>query len=195
MNRKYAARMAFACLVIGAAMFVLDGAVSAEDEVKQLKLGDPAPALQLAEWLQGGPVSLADGKGSKVYVIEFWATWCPPCRVTIPHLTELYKKYKDQGLEVVAITDEDPEYVKEFLTGQGEKLGYPVAVDRDQLTAIAYMLGVNVNTIPHAFVVDAKGKLVWHGNPMNGLEDAVKQHLPKKDKVSSSTNAPGGNDV
>lgn len=195
MIRKYVFHVAFGCLAIVAAVFVMAGAAKAEDEVKALKLGDPAPALQLAEWLQGGPITLADGKGSKVYVVEFWATWCPPCRVTIPHLTELYKKYKDQGLEVVAITDEDPEYVKEFLAEQGEKLAYPVAVDRDQLTAIAYMLGVNINTIPHAFVIDANGKLVWHGNPMNGLEDAVKEHLPKKDGTPSRVKTPGGSEA
>lgn len=195
MSRKYATHISALCVAIVTAVFVMAGAVKADDEVKELKLGDPAPALQLAEWLQGGPITLADGKGSKVYVVEFWATWCPPCRVAIPHLNELYKKYKDQGLEVVAITDEDPEYVKEFLTEQGQKMVYPVAVDRDQLTAIAFMSGVNVNTIPHAFVVDAKGKLVWHGNPMNGLEDVVKQHLPKKDKTPSSTQTPAGNEV
>lgn len=195
MNRTYVTHAIALCVAIVTAVFVVAGTVKADEEVKELKLGDAAPALQLAEWLQGGPVTLAEGKGSKVYVIEFWATWCPPCRVAIPHLNELHKKYKDQGLEVVAITDEDPEYVKEFLTEQGSKMVYPVAVDRDQLTAIAYMLGVNVNTIPHAFVVDTKGKLVWHGNPMNGLEDVVKQHLPKKDKAPSNTQTPVGNEV
>ncbi|MCC6487251.1 MAG: TlpA family protein disulfide reductase [Candidatus Hydrogenedentes bacterium] len=195
MNRKYAKSLKIAVLAIATVAFVAVGVVKAEDEVKVLKLGDPAPALQVAEWLQGGPIALNEGKGSKIYVVEFWATWCPPCRVTIPHLTELYKKYKGQGLEVVAITDEDPEYVKEFLTEQGDKLAYPVAIDRDQLTAIDYMLGVNVNTIPHAFVIDAQGKLVWHGSPLNGLEEAVKQHLPKKDKAPSRAKAPSGNEV
>ncbi|MCC6696684.1 MAG: TlpA family protein disulfide reductase [Candidatus Hydrogenedentes bacterium] len=192
---KYVFHGAFACLAIVATVFALAGAVKADEEVKELKLGDPAPALQLAEWLQGGPIALSEGKGTKVYVVEFWATWCPPCRVAIPHLNELYKKYKDQGLEVVAITDEDPEYVKEFLTEQGPKMVYPVAVDRDQLTAIAYMLGVNINTIPHAFVIDSNGKLVWHGNPMNGLEDAVKQHLPKTDRTPSRVKTPGGSEA
>ena len=195
MSRKFATHIAALCVAIVTAVFVMAGAVKAEDEVKELKLGDPAPALQLAEWLQGGPITLAEGKGSKVYVVEFWATWCPPCRVTIPHLTELYKKYKDQGLEVVSKTEEEPEYIKTFLIEQGDKMAYPVAIDRDQLTTVAYMLGVNVNTIPHAFVIDSNGKLVWHCNPLSGLEDAVKQHLPKKDKSPSRTEASGGNEV
>ena len=195
MNRKYSKNIEIAILAIVAVAFVAVGVVKAEDEVKELKLGDPAPALQVAEWLQGGPIALNEGKGSKIYVVEFWATWCPPCRVTIPHLTELYKKYKDQGLEVVAITDEDPDYVKTFLEEQGDKMVYPVAVDRDQLTSIAYLLGVNINTIPHAFVIDSNGKLVWHGNPMGDLEEVVKQHLPKKGKDTPGKAKPGASSV
>src|SRR5437588_12539911 len=58
-----------------------------------LSVGDPAPKLQVKEFVKGDPVKELE-KG-KVYVVEFWATWCGPCRATIPHLTELAKEHKD----------------------------------------------------------------------------------------------------
>ncbi|MEW6159787.1 MAG: TlpA disulfide reductase family protein, partial [Verrucomicrobiota bacterium] len=63
-----------------------------------LKLGNPAPKLQTGKWVQGEPVK--EFEKGKVYVVDFWATWCGPCKATIPHLNELYQKFKDKGLMV-----------------------------------------------------------------------------------------------
>ena len=149
-------------------------------------LGDPAPALQIAEWVKGKPVDLAAGKGKRVYVVEFWATWCPPCRASIPHLTDLQKKFKDKDVTVVGITDEKSPVVKKFLTAMGDKMDYTVALDSENKTAEGYMGAFGINGIPHAFVVDREGRLVWHGHPMSGLDKVVEQVAAGKFDITIS---------
>ncbi len=176
-----------AAVLVAAAGFIPFTEARAEVEVKQLKLGDPAPKLDIGEWIQGGPVTVASEADKKVRVVEFWATWCPPCRESIPHLNELYKKYRDKGLDLVAITSEDPEHVKSFVKERGDKMVYPVAVDKDFMTATAYMLGFNQEYIPYAFVVDTNGKIVWHGYPLDEeLVTVIEKNLPKREAQSTS---------
>ena len=64
-----------------------------------LKVGDPAPPLKATKWVQGSEVASLE-KG-KVYVVEFWATWCGPCIVMMPHLGDLQREYKNQGVTII----------------------------------------------------------------------------------------------
>jgi thiol-disulfide isomerase/thioredoxin len=121
------------------------------------ELGDAAEPLQIAAWVKGKPVDLAAGKGKQVFVIEFWATWCGPCRESIPHLTELQKQFKDKGVVFIGITDEKTEVAKKFVEKMGAKMDYTVAVDAGK-TSKGYMEAYGVNGIPNAFVVDKAGK-------------------------------------
>src|SRR5215510_7930870 len=100
------------------------------------QLGDPAPALQISDWVKGDPLDLAEAKGKQVVVVEFWATWCGPCRVSIPHLTELQKKFKDVAF--VGVSNEDPDTVKKFVTKMGDQMDYAVAVDKEDKTSDGY---------------------------------------------------------
>ena len=94
-----------------------------------LKLGDPAPKLQVAKWVQGEPVTQFET--GKVYVVEFWATWCGPCKVSIPHLNELSQKFKDKGVVVIGqdCLEEDESLVAPFVKKMGTNMTYRVALD------------------------------------------------------------------
>lgn len=130
------------------------------------KLGDPAPPLSVKEWVKGDAVRLEALKGKRAAVIEFWATWCPPCRTSIPHLTELQQKYKD-AVVIVGISDEEASAVKPFVERMGDKMKYTIAIDDKHKTNDAYMGAFGLSGIPTAFIVDKSGAVVFHGHPMD----------------------------
>ena len=160
-------------LIVALVSLICPGLVVGQED-QGGELGMPAPQLSISQWIKGGPVDLAQGQG-KIYVVEFWATWCPPCRTSIPHLTELQRKFKDQGVVIIGISTEEAEKVAVFVEKMGEKMDYTVAVDDQGFTTKAYMDPFGIDGIPHAFVVDKEGKLVWQGHPMTGLDEALVQ--------------------
>jgi thiol-disulfide isomerase/thioredoxin len=139
-----------------------------------LDLGDPPPALTV-DWLSGGPYTLKDGKGKNVFVLHFWATWCGPCRKSLPELTALQHKYKDKGLVVIGINvgNESESTVKKFLKDIGDKVDFSVALDKREATAGVYMLPLGVQGIPFSCVIDRDGVLAWYGSPFEGLNNVV----------------------
>jgi thiol-disulfide isomerase/thioredoxin len=143
-----------------------------------LDLGEPAPALK-ADWIRGGPHDIKAGKGKNVFVLEFWATWCGPCRMSMPHLSELQKKYKDKGLVVigVAMSEEPASLIKSFLSQMGDKVAFPIALDKNNETARAYMMALGVQAIPYSFVIDKDGLLAWHGSPFGEIDQVIEQCL------------------
>ena len=157
------------------------------------EVGDPAAPLHIAEWVKGQPVDLAAVKGQKIVVVEFWATWCPPCRASIPHLTELQRKYKDKGVLFIGISTEKPAVVKPFVTQMGAQMDYTVAIDQDFKTSEGYMEAYGIEGIPHAFIVDKMGRVAWVGHPMDGLDQTLELILAGKyDPLLPKKRARGG---
>lgn len=166
--------------------FIMIGALMLGSAVSGIsaELGEPAAALQISEWVKGAPVDLAALKGKKVAVVEFWATWCPPCRQTIPHLTKLQKKFKD--VVFVGISGEKPDFVKSFVKKQADDMDYGVAIDKDDKTSEGYMGAYSVDGIPHAFIVDLQGRVVWHGHPMGDLEKVLEEVVAGKFDIAKT---------
>ena len=136
-------------------------------------IGSQAPKLQIEHWIKGNPVDLAKADEKKIHVIEFWATWCGPCRDSIPHLTELQGKYKSKGVTVIGITDEPKATVERFVRRQDKKMDYTVAIEKGDTMSQAYMRAYGQTGIPATFVVDQKDRIVWVGHPKNGLDDVI----------------------
>lgn len=142
-------------------------------------LGDKAPTVVVNEWITTKPPVLPGQPGSEknVYVVEFWATWCGPCKVSIPHLAKMHEKLKDKGVVVIGLSNEEPETIQGFIK-KGTKMPYHVASYEEDSDTAKWMEGVQ--GIPQAYVVDQKGLVVWAGHPMDGLDAVVEKVLTGK---------------
>jgi cytochrome c biogenesis protein CcmG, thiol:disulfide interchange protein DsbE len=114
--------------------------------------GNLAPDFTLTD-LDGHKLTLSDYRG-KVVLLDFWATWCGPCRTEIPHFVEMQNKYGPQGFQVIGISmDDDAKPVHGF--AQQYKLNYPIAVGDDKLAdRFGGVMGLPVN-----FIIDRQGRI------------------------------------
>ena len=121
-----------------------------EKLIKQTLLDRPAPAFT-ASGLDGtASFTLTDLRG-RVVLIDFWATWCGPCTTQFPHLNQWHKQYASAGLQIVALSDEEPDLVREYVAA--EKLAYPIGLDPNERIRAAYL----VPGIPTTVVIDKTG--------------------------------------
>ncbi|MGC4043063.1 MAG: redoxin domain-containing protein [Armatimonas sp.] len=145
-----------------------------QDKASQgiLRAGVPSPGLEAATWIRGKPASFL---GDRVTVVEFWATWCGPCKKAIPELTELAHKYKGFARFIgVSVRESDvpvkpgeasiPERVRAFVKSQGAKMAYDIAMDSaDGRLTRSWLVAAAQETIPATFVIDREGRIAWIG--------------------------------
>jgi serine/threonine-protein kinase len=146
---------------------------TATARAQRLVVGDQAPKLDVKSFDKGEPIATLEH--GKFYVVEFWATWCGPCRVSIPHLTELQKKHPDVAFIGVSVWEHDQNAVKPFIDTMGDQMAYRVAVDAipenadasDGIMATNWMKAAGQGGIPTAFIIDKGGRIAWIGHPMS----------------------------
>jgi len=152
-----------------------------------IKSGDPAPPLQIAEWLKGAPITRLEP--GKLYLVEFWATWCGPCIGNIPHLNAMQAKHAKDGLVVIGFTNPDVaagettarkenntlQQVRDFVARRTD-MNYHVAYDLPNKATYLSLMGSKRSGIPHAFLFGRDGRLAVDFHPYY-LDDAIQQVL------------------
>jgi len=172
MNRKLALVL---CAATAIAMPLSTTALAQADSTEQpaehrpkLWVGDKAPELVVSDWIKGEPVEQFE-KG-KVYVVEFWATWCGPCIAGMPHLSEVQKRLGDKGVTIISVSSEDRsntlEATRKMTKEKGDTMAYTVAFDAGRVANAAWMQPAEQRGIPASFVVDKEGKIAFIGHPM-----------------------------
>ena len=157
-----------------------------------LAAGSTAPALSVEKFLKGEAVSSFEP--GKVYVLEFWATWCGPCIRAMPHVSKLQKEHPEIIVIGVAGFERAPDAagmekkVQEFLDGRGSDVGFRIALDTDGSMAQEWMNAAKRRTIPTSMVVGKDGKVAFVGSPNAELDAAVIAALGK-DPADPATKA------
>jgi thiol-disulfide isomerase/thioredoxin len=156
---------------IGLLVAILTGVVVSTARAESLGIGDPAPKLDVKSFVKGDAVS--ELEPGKLYVVEFWATWCGPCKATIPHLTELQKKHPEITFIGVSVYEKSQDKVKPFVEEMGDKMNYRVAIDSvgkdakgaEGAMAKSWMQAASQEGIPTAFIINKESKIAWIGHP------------------------------
>jgi len=118
-------------------------------------MGKPSPDFSLMD-VSGQLRNVAEWQG-KVLVINFWATWCPPCLEEIPHFVRLQDKYSDQGLQFVGIALEGVDEVLGFAKEQG--INYPLLVGEQEVIKLANKFGNRIGGLPYTVILDRSGNI------------------------------------
>ncbi|WP_171005525.1 TlpA disulfide reductase family protein [Bacillus sp. E(2018)] len=148
-----------------------------EEENTGLQRGDTAPAFSLRT-LEGKQVDLKDYRGQKV-IVNFWATWCPPCREEMPEMEKFYKDYKNKGVEILAVnleysetnTEKVSKFVKEY------NLSFPIPLDEKNTIGKQF----RAVSIPTSYFIDEKGLIKnSHIGPMD--YELMKDEINKMNK-------------
>jgi len=152
------------------------------------RLGESAPAIEVEHWVKSPGMdregafdavsALDDGR---IYVFDFWATWCAPCIASFPTLSEMQENHADDGLVIVGVSPEPLPLVVQFMQRkagnqtQYDRMGFHVAVDADDSIRNSLLPPELREEIPMAAIVDRSGRLVYTGYTNEGFEGIVAQ--------------------
>ncbi|MDA9463085.1 TlpA disulfide reductase family protein [Bradyrhizobium sp. CCBAU 53415] len=159
-----------------------------------LGLESPAPPIKVENWLRGQP--LTSFQPGKVYIVEFWATWCAPCVAALSDLAQLQEKYRDSGVEVLGIAARERAQTAEearskldaWLTEKLPNLNYRVGFDYTREMDKLWMDSSFSVGIPTSFVVDRDGHIAFIGSPTQ-LEDVLPKILTGSWRISDEAKA------
>ena len=145
-------------------------------DMGNVKVGELAPDFSSPD-LSDHSIALSSYRGQKVVLMDFWATWCGPCRMAMPGLQELQEKFKDHGLEILSINQgETAEQVRNFI--QRKKYSFHVILDQDGAIGGQY----GVRGIPTLVLVDKKGVVQWLRVGYSENDDELRQLLERLTK-------------
>ncbi|ARF15447.1 thiol-disulfide oxidoreductase ResA [Sporosarcina ureae] len=139
-----------ALLLILAAIMIY--AITSKDKVKVLAEGDTAPDFELVD-LEGNKHRLSDYKGQGVF-LNFWGTWCPPCKKEMPHMEDLYKDFEAKGVHILTVNVGEPK-VKIELFRDDMNLSFPMLWDKNKTVMDLY----NIKPLPTTFLINSEGKI------------------------------------
>lgn len=141
-------------------------------DADSLAVGSVAPPLVIEQWPRGVPVTRFER--GRVYVVEFWATWCTPCHLVVPKLTELQRN--NPALTVISVAaseqattvnrDDRLEKVQDYVSRRSDEIGFTIAYDGSGEMWRRWMVAAQRGGIPAAFIVGPDGRLTWIGNPL-----------------------------
>lgn len=159
--------------------FVLLAFIAFEGNAQAPKVGQQSPQIQVFKWIN------REVKSEKPVLLEFWATWCGPCRKAIPHLNDLHDKYKDQ-VSFISLSIEREDVIRNFM--KNTEIKAAVGTDFERKTALAY----NVQGIPYTVLIHKDGEIAWIGYPaavtdslMNVFIDNNKSRSVRHDLVKT----------
>ncbi|RTQ94481.1 thiol-disulfide oxidoreductase ResA [Lysinibacillus telephonicus] len=155
MNNKKKTRTVVRFLILivlfGAIIFTIYSSLTKE-KVEVLQIGDEAPDFELID-LNGEKHRLSEYKGQGIF-LNFWGTWCEPCKREFPIIDRQYHEYKEKGVQVLAVNIAESDFaVQNYIDSKG--LTFPVVIDKNKSVMEAY----NINPLPTTFLVSPEGKI------------------------------------
>ncbi len=158
-------------LVLGAAVAYSLYSNLTKDNKQKVAIGDKAPDFVLVD-MQGNKHRLSDYRGQGVF-LNFWGTWCPPCKKEMPYINNQYLQYKDKGVQVLSIDIQEPKLaVNQF--AERYKLDFPIMIDTDKEVMNVY----GIDPLPATFLIDKNGDVVkYHTGEMT--ENMIKDFMEK----------------